>query len=277
MPNWVYNDVSIQRDDGPYLESDHADLQQIVDTVRRVATEGKRYVGDQEWVEGEYLIDSTLASQGGLFAQFVPPPTSGLYHADSPVYPEGYDPDTMPLELCDEALQKAVEAAKREFDENNWYGWNCSHWGTKWDVHGFTMNVHRKDGKPVRVELKFQTAWAAPSNFLNSFSELYPNLTVENNWIEEQGFGAIDCYSNGVHWLDGEWDSPESHKDWVEIGREDECKCEWSEWTEVGDWFDDCPGICPTCFYPTAGHWDEEGKELCSTCNQKTREKEEQE
>lgn len=255
MPNWVYNDmeVSIPRTFNPvnstYDPPDPNVVEELASFLRQIKEDTtyevahKKRVGDEDDPTAFeiYIPEKNVFAEGedrGLFSKFVPPPDNELYSAQNPAYPEGYDPRTMPLDLCDEDLQKQVEQAKREFDENNWYSWNCENWGCKWDVHEFSMDV-RNDNNGIlqAVRLKFDTPWAPPGAFLIALSEKFPSLSIENNWIEEQGFGAIENYSQGTYWLDREWDIPDSHAEWKEIGREDECICGWAE---EDDWFDDC-------------------------------------
>lgn len=65
-----------------------------------------------------------------------------------------------------------------------WYDWNIEHWGTKWDTDG-EFEEHAKDHLHYRIE----TAWSPPVAALVALSAQYPDLHVEMEWEEEQGFG----------------------------------------------------------------------------------------
>ena len=123
----------------------------------------------------------------------------------------------------------------------DWYGWNATTWGTKWDVA-----VH-DDDKYAETELveesedslyyKFSTAWDTVFPVMYALSEQYPDLTLELAYEEEQGWGGNAVWRGGqiVHQV--VWDIPYSHADYVEQGREEACGC-----SAGPDWaFQDCP------------------------------------
>lgn len=61
-------------------------------------------------------------------------------------------------------------------DEENWYGWSISNWGTR--NSGFTVVY-----KPPFVE--FRTEWSVPLPLLLAASEQFPDLKLTNEWIDE--------------------------------------------------------------------------------------------
>jgi hypothetical protein len=45
--------------------------------------------------------------------------------------------------------------------EEDWYGWNTSNWGTKWDASVYDHHME-EDG---RLYISFDTAWGPPIGF----------------------------------------------------------------------------------------------------------------
>jgi len=88
---------------------------------------------------------------------------------------------------------------------DNWYGWNCANWGTKWDADEDQL-VHE-----TRDELfyTFSTAWSEPDAALRALSQLFPDIEIRNRWTEEQGFGEEVIYSASTRDVIESWDIPE--------------------------------------------------------------------
>lgn len=114
-----------------------------------------------------------------------------------------------------------------------WYDWNIEHWGTKWDTDG-EFEEHAKDHLHYRIE----TAWSPPVAALVALSAQYPDLHVEMEWEEEQGFGGTIVFTEGTFTETDSYDIPDSHADYVERGKEDMCFCAWAE---EDQFFSDCP------------------------------------
>lgn len=123
----------------------------------------------------------------------------------------------------------------------NWYSWNISNWGTKWDI-GI-----RDDDKYPDTELleetdtsliyKFQTAWSPPLPAIEELSVQYPELEITLEYEEEQGWGGEIFWDSTGSTIVREWDIPNSHADYKALDRE--CECEHNEDEEY--WFSDCP------------------------------------
>ena len=79
----------------------------------------------------------------------------------------------------------------------SWYEWSIEHWGTKWNSYsGDLINDN---------QITFLTAWSRPENIIHRLSEMYPDLTIEHSWADEDfGYncgkakyaagGEIECY-----------------------------------------------------------------------------------
>jgi len=96
---------------------------------------------------------------------------------------------------------------------DNWYNWNCGHWGTKWNARrprrGETT-INPTTGL-AEITYTFDTAWSPPDAALHTLSTQHPSVVITNRWVEEQGFGALEEYHGGEVNLIDEWDIPASH------------------------------------------------------------------
>ena len=86
----------------------------------------------------------------------------------------------------------------------NWYDWNVSNWGTKWDVSTegleFTDNG---DGTAV-IEGWFDSAWAPPIGAYEKFSEQDNDCRIEASYHEGgMDFGGFWDTENGDEYLEG--------------------------------------------------------------------------
>ena len=115
----------------------------------------------------------------------------------------------------------------------NWYNWNLSNWGCKWDASQPQLSTDRE----TELVYTFNTPWSPPEAVMFSLSEQYPNTDMWLRYEEEQGWGGVDHFINGEQETEEAWDIPESHADNVAIDRD--CVCSWSDDQEY--WFDDCP------------------------------------
>jgi hypothetical protein len=77
-------------------------------------------------------------------------------------------------------------------------------------------------------------------NVLVALSEQYPNLHIELEWEEEQGFGGTFVFTEGNVTETNWYDIPNSHADYVERGQT--CSCE--SYPEEPP-FTDCPDYVP--------------------------------
>jgi hypothetical protein len=125
------------------------------------------------------------------------------------------------------------------YASSDWYGWNINHWDTKWDANDDYISY----GNPEELKdtdslgYQFQTARSIPEKVFVAMVEQHPELSFTFGCEEEQGWGAEFSGKDGKLTLDKEWDIPQSHADWVALGREDSCVCGWAD----DDTFSDCP------------------------------------
>ena len=62
-----------------------------------------------------------------------------------------------------------------------WYDWSVSKWGTKWNAYGMSEDPNEK----ISDGLQFQTAWSAPHPILEKLTQMYPHITFEHEWADE--------------------------------------------------------------------------------------------
>jgi hypothetical protein len=73
--------------------------------------------------------------------------------------------------------QELADEYKKKFGYAEWYGWQNANWGTKWNAYS-------------QVELdiyciEFQTAWATPYELLVKLSNMFPEVTFEVKYADE--------------------------------------------------------------------------------------------
>lgn len=174
------------------------------------------------------VVEAT--SQGVLkFWNFISPApeAQGTYFAYSSVQPANYAEMTF-----EERVMNSMT-----FATDGWYDWNIRNWGCKWDASETDVQPIHQIGDTYGLDYSFETAWAIPEGALTAMVEQHPELEF-NIWCEEeQGWGATFTGSEGVFTLTQEWDIPNSHADWVSLGDEERCSCNFDQ----DDRFSDCP------------------------------------
>ena len=110
------------------------------------------------------------------------------------------------------ALGKTAWNNIRQYGAPTWYDWCIEHWGTKWNAYGYDEGVDYSGNDA----LCFQTAWAAPHSILEKLSEMFPAVTFEHQWADEDiGHNCgRRCYSGGER---TEEYVPESEKEAIEF------------------------------------------------------------
>jgi hypothetical protein len=73
--------------------------------------------------------------------------------------------------------QKLADEYKKKFGYAEWYGWQNANWGTKWNAYdqcSIDENV-----------IEFQTAWSTPFSLLVNLSLMFPEVTFEVRYSDE--------------------------------------------------------------------------------------------
>lgn len=130
--------------------------------------------------------------------------------------PTGYEQSfrSRQTDIDDETWELGKQAFQniQEHGAPTWYDWCINNWGTKWNAYGYDTGAEYMD---LDV-LAFRTAWNAPRPILEKLSEMYPDITFEHEWADED----IGCncgrrlYSNGE--ITEEY-YPESEREAVEF------------------------------------------------------------
>jgi len=73
--------------------------------------------------------------------------------------------------------QKLAIEYKKKFGHSDWYGWQNANWGTKW-------NAYEQCSIDEDV-IEFQTAWSTPFSLLVNLSLMFPEVTFEVRYADE--------------------------------------------------------------------------------------------
>lgn len=225
MPNWVFNSVVISGEQ-PELDKLQAQLNQPFE---------KHFPDhnfNQETQKWEYTPDTQVYSN----------PVFAFWNVVKPTDLEAYYGEEKEKVGLDNFISDFNNAVA---NGESWYYWNLRNWGTKWDV----ANIDGKDYHSTYLEVTddgslmyhFETAWSPVPEIFEKLSEMYPELTFDYEYEEEQGWGGKVLWENGECVSQEEWDIPSSHADYVALDREGSCNCETEEDQEY--WFVDCPRV----------------------------------
>lgn len=94
----------------------------------------------------------------------------------------------------------ALDALKEKYGFDNWYGWCCAHWDTKW-------NACHTEGclpteTPKMLVYAFDTAWSPPSNVIHALAMKFPDLTFRLEYTLE-GEGGNFHFNGESHLFRG--------------------------------------------------------------------------
>jgi hypothetical protein len=82
-----------------------------------------------------------------------------------------------------------------EEEEANWYQWNISNWGTKWDLNNETILDTNIDNKEYKYF--FSTAWGPPLKWLSTVSSIYTDINFDLEYCEPgMNFAGKIIYKN---------------------------------------------------------------------------------
>ena len=87
-------------------------------------------------------------------------------------------------------FKAAAREQKEKYDAVGWYDWNCTYWGTKWDVSDWWL---------FHDSLIFATAWSHPMEFFIALSKQYPEAVFAVEYADEDLGNNCGCvfYKNG--------------------------------------------------------------------------------
>ncbi len=73
--------------------------------------------------------------------------------------------------------QALANEYKKKFGHCDWYGWQTSNWGTKWNAY----DQHDVDENCI----EFDTAWSNPYSLMVKLSTMFPEVTFEVQYADE--------------------------------------------------------------------------------------------
>jgi len=92
-------------------------------------------------------------------------------------------------------LGEAERAECAEKGIPNWYDWNVSNWGTKWDVGLEGLSFTELADGEAEISGWFDSAWSPPIEALNTFSEANEDCSVECFYLET-GMCFVGCWDS---------------------------------------------------------------------------------
>ena len=67
-------------------------------------------------------------------------------------------------------------------NDDRWYHWNISNWGTKWDITADSVDVGYEDSE--QLELTFDTAWSPPEPICARLREMFEDIHI--SWFYDE-------------------------------------------------------------------------------------------
>ena len=244
MPNWVYNTLTIQ---GPKDEID-----MIKDRLNAPFTLAQETfgMGDISTMGFPTKIEQVTYSNP-VFAFF-----NIHSYKDDGITDEEYacQPKRDHIDInSPDWFAKSVEFAKTQKD---WYSWNNSNWGTKWDVavrdgdeYAETeLLEHMSKGEDQWLVYKYNTAWGPAATIIEKLSKLVPSCVITLEYEEETGWGGEIEFVNGKTTAESDY----------------ETRCYACDSYDTLDYCEnECGQFCSSC---NQGSWqDEEAMAECQT------------
>lgn len=216
MPNWVYNTVTI------------TGSPELVEQVREMLAQ------PYETNHKEFVINDD-GTQGYKHTKDVHESKFSFWNIQSPT-----DLDSYYGEEAKTDLDNFAESYKKAMAESNhWYEWNCREWGCKWDASNVELQEPYETNGELTIGYRFDTPWSPPLEAIAKLSKKYPNLIIEIDYEEEQGWGGNWTFASGEVFYQEEWDIPNSHEE--NMARKDYCWACDETWGDEDYRYDDCP------------------------------------
>ena len=181
MPNWVYNTLTIQ---GPKNE---------IDSIKDKLNQPYKVLHDS-WnmkTGAMEVTESVYSAPVFSFWNIHSPLEDGITMEEYVQQPDRSGVDTNDPDW----FAKSVAFAKTQKD---WYSWNTSNWGTKWDVAvsdddkypETELLEYKSEGDDNWLVYKYETAWSPAVTILTKLSNLVPNSLLTLEFEEETGWGG---------------------------------------------------------------------------------------
>jgi hypothetical protein len=118
--------------------------------------------------------------------------------------------------------------------EADWYDWNITNWGTKWDACDVEFRDLGRD-----IYYSYSTAWSPAWPVIEALAQDH-NLRIVHHFEEEQGWGGQAIYEEGKLVENKSWDIPSTHEEAIKRAN-NFCGCESAD-----------EQYYPDCFYARA-------------------------
>lgn len=136
----------------------------------------------------------------------------------------------------DSPLQEFIPCPHDPETSSEWYNWRIEHWGTKWDIEFYTMEIFN-EGKTMQVT--FDSAWSPP---LAAYAKLEALGFDVDAFYSETGMSFVGLYRDGkdktfrYDFTNPKWDEEIGDDDLVEyLMPEYESFLEYAETLEGGE------------------------------------------
>ena len=143
MPNWCSNRVTVS--------GTEEDISKISDIFSDTKSIFNRIIQSPDW--------KRLPNEKGQFPQLerMKNPKTGEVMWETYNFPDGKNDD-------------------------RWYDWNITNWGTKWDITVKSVEFGYEDDE--QLEMEFETAWAPPEPICYRLREMFKDLTI--SWFYDE-------------------------------------------------------------------------------------------
>jgi len=174
----------------------------------------------KEFTEKSFIAETGEFTMGGLL-----PTPKELTEVTSPVMWRGDETD-LEGKATFEAEAKRIEET---YGHADWYSWNTTNWGTKWDVAESTIGFMDDDALIV----SYDTAWSPNINWVEQVSKMFPDLEFRLSFMEP------GCNFCGVaHCVDGEVEVSEGDIEWTDedgnpVATNDDCRWYRTDTNEI--------------------------------------------
>lgn len=99
--------------------------------------------------------------------------------------------------------------------DENWYNWNLTNWGVKWDIYDETQSnddFYLNRIEDDKIELSFLTAWDTPYTFFKNLIKKYEKIYIEVKFEDiddiKKGVYIISKHSGKIYEKSLFWDDP---------------------------------------------------------------------
>lgn len=201
MPNWVLSNINI-KGSGP-------DLQKFLDRFREPDGDIKfKFNKIIPMPKGLITNEGPYSETGAIYIWLTEHPgelpPAGLLNAEcrNESFAARCDESKAEFESADKATQQEmIEGGRRGLDNCikygaiSWYDWCMNNWGVKSDVNdkAYVQGPLNPNAGEDSVVLRFLTAWSFPAPIFVELSKLYPKLTFESKYADQDyGFNCAE-------------------------------------------------------------------------------------